>query len=60
VIENLWASVGFNFTGFSDPDLVESDYTRRGVYFRLRYKFDEALLKTMGEKAFKPGAGRDR
>jgi large repetitive protein len=60
VIQNLWASVGFNFTGFSDPDLVESDYTRRGVYFRLRYKFDEALLKTMGEKAFKPGAGRDR
>lgn len=45
-VSNLWASIGFNFNGFSDPDLVESDYTRRGIYLRLRYKFDETTFST--------------
>jgi hypothetical protein len=44
VVDNLWLSVGFNLLGFNDDDLVESDYTRRGVYIRLRYKFDEKLF----------------
>ncbi|ARU32415.1 hypothetical protein CAP31_12445 [Sulfuriferula sp. AH1] len=42
--KNLWASVGYNVRGFSDRDLTASDYTERGVYMRLRFKFDEALL----------------
>jgi hypothetical protein len=42
---NLWLSVGFNFTGFSDRDLSASDYTNRGVYLRLRLKFDEDLFR---------------
>ena len=29
--DNLWLSVGYNLTGFSDDDLVDSDYTRRGT-----------------------------
>ena len=45
IVDNLWASVGFNFIGFSDDDLVESDYTRRGLYLRLRFKFDETLFR---------------
>ncbi|MCB1623717.1 MAG: hypothetical protein KDI32_03955 [Pseudomonadales bacterium] len=48
-IDNLWLSVGYNFSGFSDDDLVDSDYTRRGAYIRLRFKFDEKLF-----------SGRDR
>ena len=39
---NLWLSAGFNWAGFSDRDL-SSDYTARGVYLRLRYKFDADL-----------------
>jgi hypothetical protein len=42
--ENLWASLGYNFEGFSNRDLTGTDYTNRGVYVRLRYKFDEDLF----------------
>jgi hypothetical protein len=46
--KNIWASVGYNFSGFSDRDLTGSDYTRKGVYVRLRMKFDETGLKNTG------------
>ncbi len=41
---NLWLSAGYNFSGFNDRDLVDSDYFNKGVYLRLRYKFDEKVL----------------
>jgi hypothetical protein len=43
---NLWLSAGYNFAGFSNRDLTGSDYTNRGIYMRLRYKFDEDLLSS--------------
>ncbi|MCE2915297.1 MAG: hypothetical protein LW768_07040 [Rubrivivax sp.] len=44
--QNLWLSVGVNATGFAgDADLVGYEYTRSGVYIRLRFKFDENLFK---------------
>jgi hypothetical protein len=44
--QNLWLSVGANFTGFDgDRDLAGYEYTREGVYLRLRFKFDEHLFK---------------
>jgi hypothetical protein len=46
---NLWASLGFNWTGFSDRDLSGSDYTAQGVYARLRFKFDENLFSARSE-----------
>lgn len=39
--DDLWLSLGWNAVGFHDDDLTESEYTRRGVYVRLRFKFDE-------------------
>jgi hypothetical protein len=42
---NLWLSAGYNATGFNDKDLSASDYTNRGAYIRLRFKFDEDLFK---------------
>ena len=42
---NLWLALGVNWSGFDDRDLVGSDYTRRGVYVRLRWKFDEDLFR---------------
>ncbi|MEK7322404.1 MAG: hypothetical protein AABZ84_04915 [Pseudomonadota bacterium] len=42
--ENLWMSVGYNFFGYSDEDLTGQDYTNRGPYLRLRFKFDENLF----------------
>ena len=44
--QNLWLSVGFNAAGFrGDVDLAGYEYTRRGAYVRLRFKFDETLLE---------------
>lgn len=43
--ENLWVSVGYNFTGFSAKDLAGDATTMKGAYLRLRYKFDEALFE---------------
>jgi hypothetical protein len=45
VAANLWASVGFNATGFNDRDLSGGEYTNKGAYLRLRYKFDEDLFR---------------
>ena len=43
--QNLWLSAGFNFTGFSATrDLAGGEYTNRGAYLRLRFKFDEHLF----------------
>ena len=44
VQENLWLSAGYNVFGFKDKDLAGADYTDRGVYVRMRYKFDETLF----------------
>ena len=44
---NLWASVGYNARGFADRDLTASEYTARGVFVRLRFKFDEGLIASM-------------
>lgn len=44
--QNLWLSAGFNAAGFAgDADLTGYEYTRSGVYLRLRFKFDEDLFK---------------
>lgn len=43
--QNLWLSAGFNWSGFhGDADLAGYEYTRSGVYLRLRFKFDENLF----------------
>ena len=42
--KNLWLSVGYNRFGFRDDDLAGEGYTNKGVFLRLRYKFDENLL----------------
>ena len=41
VAKNLWVSAGYNVLGLTDRDL-SSDYTSKGAYIRLRFKFDES------------------
>ncbi len=41
---NLWLSAGYNLFGYSEPDLAGADYTGRGAFLRLRFKFDETLF----------------
>jgi hypothetical protein len=42
--KNFWFSTGYNVTGFADPDLVSSNFTTRGVFVRIRAKFDESIV----------------
>ena len=44
VMENLWLSGGYNFFGYRDEDFANGEYTNKGTYLRLRYKFDEDLF----------------
>ena len=44
VMENLWLSGGYNFYGYRDDDFANGEYTNKGTYLRLRYKFDEDLF----------------
>lgn len=46
VMENLWVSGGYNFFGYRDDDLASGEYTSKGAFIRLRYKFDEDLFGT--------------
>jgi hypothetical protein len=41
VKDDLWVSAGYNVVGFTDRDFAGMAETAQGVYFRLRYKFDE-------------------
>jgi uncharacterized repeat protein (TIGR01451 family) len=42
--KNTWVSVGYNFKGFRAPDLAGDAYTQRGLYMRVRFKFDESVF----------------
>jgi hypothetical protein len=42
--QDLWLSAGWNWTGYSDPELTADEYTRAGVYLRMRAAFDESLF----------------
>ena len=42
--KNTWISAGYNFVGLNDRDLTANEYTSKGAYVRLRFKFDETGL----------------
>jgi hypothetical protein len=44
VMKDLWVSAGYNFVGLKDRDLTANEYTSKGAYIRLRFKFDETGL----------------
>ncbi len=41
---DMQLGLGYNILGFRDDELTIDEYSRRGAYLRLRYKFDEDLL----------------
>lgn len=43
--DNLWLSAGYNAFDLRDSALAGNDYLDRGLYLRLRFKFDEGLFK---------------
>lgn len=49
--QNLWLSAGYNWAGFDgDRDLSGYEYTQRGFFLRLRFKFDEDLFRRDDER----------
>ena len=57
MMENVWLSLGYDVTGFSDKTLTGSDYTRQGIYMRIRWKFTQDLFKG-GDRGFNPSLDR--
>lgn len=60
LMDNLWATLGYNWRGFSDQDL-SSEYTNQGWVLGLRYKFDEDLFRGRDagvNKTLTPGTSR--
>jgi large repetitive protein len=55
VMENLWLSGGYNFYGYRDEDFANGEYTNKGMYLRLRYKFDEDLFASRKQQSGEPG-----
>ncbi|MEO0786351.1 MAG: hypothetical protein AAFY10_11690, partial [Pseudomonadota bacterium] len=39
--EDIWMSIGYNFTGFQDDDFEAAEYADQGIYLKLRLKFDQ-------------------
>ncbi|MFK7897918.1 MAG: hypothetical protein AB8G23_18945 [Myxococcota bacterium] len=45
LVDNVWVSLGYNLTGFYDPEFSASEYTAQGPYFRIRAKFDQLSVQ---------------
>jgi uncharacterized repeat protein (TIGR01451 family) len=45
--KNIWLSLGFNITGFTDDDFSGADYTADGAYLKFRAKFDQYTVRDM-------------
>lgn len=58
VMENLWVSAGYNVFGYRDDDLTSGEYTNKGAFIRLRYKFDEDLFS--GGRSAKSSTAADK
>jgi hypothetical protein len=44
---NIWGSVGYNFSGFEDDDFSSTEYTAKGPFAKLCFKFGNQTVKEM-------------
>jgi len=44
-IKNVWASLGYNFSGFYDRDFSDGNFTVQGPFLQIRFKFDNMSIK---------------
>ncbi|GHB05667.1 hypothetical protein GCM10009069_30090 [Algimonas arctica] len=56
--DNIWMSLGYNFAGFEDADFAAAEQSRKGVYLKLRMKFDERSLRGLLQHV-SPGQRQD-
>lgn len=48
--KNVWVSAGYNFEGFTDEDFEGAEYSRKGVFVKVRVKFDQQTAKGLLDK----------
>src|SRR5690606_17618320 len=46
--KNMLLTVGYNLTGFRDPDFADARSTKRGLFAAIRVKFDEKSFDFLG------------
>jgi hypothetical protein len=44
MVKDLWLSVGYQINGLDQDDFTNDRAVVSGIYFRLRYKFDEEMI----------------
>ncbi len=44
-VENVWLSLGYNVSGYTDRDFADAQYAQKGVYIKFRLKFDQNSAK---------------
>jgi opacity protein-like surface antigen len=49
MMKNMWASLGYNFTGFTDEKFSAADHTAAGPFVKMRMKIDQQSVKEMVE-----------
>ena len=61
-VDDVWISAGYNVKGFTDNDFEAAEYSRDGVYLKLRIKFDQdsakGLLKRISPDVATVGTSR--
>jgi outer membrane protein OmpA-like peptidoglycan-associated protein len=45
LLDNMWLTLGYNFTGFVDADFSAARYTAQGPFLRISIKADQHTLK---------------
>jgi hypothetical protein len=51
VIDNLWVSAGAIAGRYADAELFSTNSSWRGVYLRVRFKFDESTFRMADPEA---------
>jgi len=57
LVQNLRVAVGYNILGFSDNELSGSNYTTRGLYMDMSFKFDESAFGWLSAPSTPAAAG---
>ena len=40
-VDNVWVSLGYNVSGYDDDDFEAAEFSREGLYLRMRFRFDQ-------------------
>ena len=55
--DDVWITLGYNFTGFKDTDFAAAGYTAKGPYLTFRFRVDQDLFKRFMKQGLRAPAG---